>query len=323
MRLFINTYGTKISFSKGVLVIETPDKKQEIPLVQITALHLTKSIRISTDAIINCVKQNIPVIIENNFEVFALLWTPNFNSIATTRKKQALLSFSSLKLEIVKKAIITKNTERYNMIKTITENPMLQKTAQQILQYNSKIRNTETGKMLRTYEAHAGKIFFRIFRKLLPKYCPFPGRTYPNANDLVNSLLNYGYGFLYNEVTKALILAGLDPHIGFFHRDQYGKTAFTYDMIEPYRPWIEFQVLKFCRKTSPETLKNCNGTLTREIKKQFASQITTFLDNTKIRWRNRAKTPRTHILLDMYKTAKTIRQIDNETILSNIRHNGQ
>ncbi len=63
----------------------------------------------------------------------------------------------------------------------------------------------------------------------------FPGREGRGATDLVNSLLNYGYGILYNRVLSAATRAGLDPFAGYVHTDRPGKPSLVLDLIEEFR----------------------------------------------------------------------------------------
>ncbi|MER3513307.1 MAG: CRISPR-associated endonuclease Cas1, partial [Chloroflexota bacterium] len=46
---------------------------------------------------------------------------------------------------------------------------------------------------------------------------------------------NYGYGILYGQVERALVLAGLDPYAGFIHVDRPGKPSLVLDLIEEFR----------------------------------------------------------------------------------------
>lgn len=82
----------------------------------------------------------------------------------------------------------------------------------------------------------------------------FPGRENRGAADPVNSLLNYGYGMLYQQVETALILAGLDPFGGFLHVDRSGRAETGQDSdpaglrqgpqpVEKYR-FVGLSVLK-------------------------------------------------------------------------------
>jgi len=54
----------------------------------------------------------------------------------------------------------------------------------------------------------------------------------------VNQLLNYGYGILYAQVERAVLLAGLDPYAGFLHEDRPGKPSLVLDLIEEFRQMV-------------------------------------------------------------------------------------
>ena len=60
--------------------------------------------------------------------------------------------------------------------------------------------------------------------------------------DIVNALLNYGYGILYGRIEGALIKSGIDPYIGVLHRDDYNRPVLVYDVIELYRIWVDYVV---------------------------------------------------------------------------------
>ena len=68
----------------------------------------------------------------------------------------------------------------------------------------------------------------------LKKIYSFPGRK-PQGRDKFNSVLNYGYGILYNEIERACLYVGLDPFLGLYHSERYGKPALVLDVIEEFR----------------------------------------------------------------------------------------
>ena len=57
----------------------------------------------------------------------------------------------------------------------------------------------------------------------------FPGRK-PRERDEFNSALNYGYGILYDEVERACFYVGLDPYMGLYHTERYGKPSLVLDL---------------------------------------------------------------------------------------------
>lgn len=89
---------------------------------------------------------------------------------------------------------------------------------------------------LRGIEGMAAKRYFEVFPELIrDSGFTFDGRSRRPAKDSVNALLNYGYALLRAELTGALQAAGLDPYIGFLHRERYGRESLSLDVMEEFR----------------------------------------------------------------------------------------
>ncbi|MFS8513768.1 MAG: CRISPR-associated endonuclease Cas1, partial [Planifilum fulgidum] len=89
---------------------------------------------------------------------------------------------------------------------------------------------------LRGIEGMAAKRYFEAFPELIRESgFDFHGRSRRPAKDPVNALLNYGYALLRAEITGALQAAGLDPYIGFLHRERYGRESLSFDLMEEFR----------------------------------------------------------------------------------------
>lgn len=58
-----------------------------------------------------------------------------------------------------------------------------------------------------------------------------------------NAQLNYGYAILRSIVARALTASGLFPTIGIFHRNKYNAFCLADDIMEPYRPYVDYLVL--------------------------------------------------------------------------------
>lgn len=58
----------------------------------------------------------------------------------------------------------------------------------------------------------------------------------------INSLLNYGYSIVRAMVARSICGAGLHPALGLFHKNQYNSLCLADDVMEPFRPWVDFIV---------------------------------------------------------------------------------
>ncbi len=57
-----------------------------------------------------------------------------------------------------------------------------------------------------------------------------------------NALLNYGYAVLRGYVIRAIVVAGLLPTLGVFHRNRSNAFGLADDLIEPFRPAVDHVV---------------------------------------------------------------------------------
>ncbi|MGQ0664833.1 MAG: type II CRISPR-associated endonuclease Cas1 [Pseudomonadota bacterium] len=57
-----------------------------------------------------------------------------------------------------------------------------------------------------------------------------------------NNLLNYGYMALRAATARSLCTAGLLPTLGIHHHNRYNAFCLADDVMEPYRPFIDFKV---------------------------------------------------------------------------------
>jgi len=57
-----------------------------------------------------------------------------------------------------------------------------------------------------------------------------------------NNFLNYGYAILRAGVARALTGSGLLPTLGIHHRNKYNAYCLADDIMEPYRPYVDYYV---------------------------------------------------------------------------------
>lgn len=78
-----------------------------------------------------------------------------------------------------------------------------------------------------------------------------------------NPFFNFGYSVLRSMVARAIVETGLLPVLGIFHKNKYNAYCLADDLMEPYRPFVDFLVVEWLT-AHPE-----NEDLTRESKSYF------------------------------------------------------
>ena len=82
------------------------------------------------------------------------------------------------------------------------------------------------------------------------------GKAFKRDADLdgVNSLLNYGYAIIRAAVARSVCGAGLHPTIGLFHTNQYNALCLADDLMEPFRPWVDYVVYQMASTNNAVTI---------------------------------------------------------------------
>jgi len=258
--LILDSYGTGLSVKDGQFVIKTKDSKQSLPVTKVRSICLSKSSSITGMAIKLAIDNEIDIsFTERDNMPYARVWNSKFGSITTIRRNQLLFSASGDGKEWIKHIIIQKIRNQMALVgqlglKHKNSGPFVTEIQHKFSSYLLKIHESKTSdaldlaNQLRGWEANASKIFFRCLSSFLPKDFQFSKRSRRPSLDPFNATLNYCYGILYNKIESMLIRAGLDPHIGIFHKDQYNRPVLVFDIIEIYRQWAEYPVIELFQK---------------------------------------------------------------------------
>ncbi len=92
---------------------------------------------------------------------------------------------------------------------------------------------------LRGSEGEAAQLYFSVFDHLIrspDEAMRWKGRSRRPPLDPVNALLSFVYTLLTHDCRSACEAVGLDPAVGFLHRDRPGRPSLALDLMEELRP---------------------------------------------------------------------------------------
>lgn len=91
---------------------------------------------------------------------------------------------------------------------------------------------------LRGIEGEAASVYFSVFDDLIlqqkDKFV-FKTRNKRPPLDYVNAMLSFSYTLLVGMCVSGLETVGLDPYVGFMHRDRPGRASLALDLVEEFR----------------------------------------------------------------------------------------
>lgn len=115
----------------------------------------------------------------------------------------------------------------------------LKKTSAYLKGILTQLESCDNLDKIRGVEGNAASRYFEVFDELILRNKEsffFRERNRRPPLDNVNALLSFIYTLLSQMTSAALSAAGLDPYVGFLHRDRPGRASLALDLMEEFRP---------------------------------------------------------------------------------------
>lgn len=125
------------------------------------------------------------------------------------------------------------------------ENAAIKEAADRLSVNLRRVKHTVSVEEAMGMEGDAAGTYFSVFDELLKgSGFTFGGRIRRPPTDSVNALLSFVYSLITQECISALQSVGLDPFVGFLHKDRPGRASLALDLLEEFRAsWADRFVL--------------------------------------------------------------------------------
>jgi len=262
----VATYGTRIRARKGLLVVEGRDGARQYPLHEVDEVFLlTGGISISTKALRALLRAGAVVaVFDQRGEPLGVFMRPVGDATGAKRRCQYQAAVDGRGLEVAKRWIWLKIRGQLNNVKTWRRR--LQRYGQYVEalgKAQEALAKADTPHKVLEAEAAAAEAYWAAYGEVTG----FPGRE-QEGGDPINAGLNYGYGVLKTLCFKSLLLAGLDPYVGFLHVDKSGRPSLVLDFMEQWRPRVDAVVARM-----GERLEVKEGLLTHSSRLALAAAV--------------------------------------------------
>ena len=277
--------------SQRVVVKKQRRVVMEMPLKQLRHIIIaTPGVTLSSAVIAFCAQGNVPLdFLTPRGEPLARLCTP-LDGLGNTGLAQLRAVHDGSGLHLAQTIVRGKLRNQLNLVKYYhkyrkrVDEAFAQAFAQVEQKFDTLLTELkrfepagdydEVRHRLFAFEGQGGNLYWQMVRLLLEDDVPFDGREHQGATDLVNSLLNYGYGMLYPRVHHALVLAGLNPCVSFLHSFQDSKPTLVFDMIEEFRTQaVDRVVFSMITKGEHLAIDSKTGQLTKETVQKLIRNV--------------------------------------------------
>ena len=243
--LYVDTPGAYLRKRDGrILVTKDNEAVKDIPMNAIDQIVLVGPANISGQLLQELLKRDIPVHFSTTYGNYLGWLNPTLGKNSLLRLAQARTVDNEQKSLILAKAFVKgKLTNMRTLLMRHNRSLKTEEISKVVEQLSKIIKKAETANAqeeLLGYEGNGSREYFNVLPLLLKKEDEFffEGRNRRPPRDPVNAMLSYGYSLLNKEIVNELMRVGLDPYLGFFHSNVYGRPALALDLMEEFRAII-------------------------------------------------------------------------------------
>ncbi|WOO87874.1 type II CRISPR-associated endonuclease Cas1 [Mollicutes bacterium LVI A0039] len=217
---YINVEHSQLNFQNGDSTVRVPIEDVAIIIIDNTELTIT------VNAINSCMDEHIMIVVCNNKHLPNGIIMPfggHYRQLEMTYKQ---LSLKTVKKQNLWREIIIQKIHNQSRVSLLCEQ---EATYEYLMNITKQVeRNDKTNR-----EAVAAKKFFgTLYGTQFKRF----------VDDKINSCLNYGYSILVSAISRELVSYGLDPKFGIWHSSKSNALNLSYDLVEPFRPVIDYYV---------------------------------------------------------------------------------
>jgi CRISPR-associated protein Cas1 len=204
------------------------DQEDSVPIEDIGVLVLESYQVTITQPVLSALMANGAVVItcDSSHHPNGIMLPVSGNALHTMVLRNQLQASRPFRKRLWQQTVRAKIINQADLLERFDENPT------PLRRWVTQVRSGDSSNI----EARAARYYWEHF---LPAEMGF--QRNPEGSP-PNNLLNYGYAILRAAVARALVSSGLHPAVGIHHRNEYNAFCLADDVMEPYRPFVDWLV---------------------------------------------------------------------------------
>ncbi len=246
--VYVTTEGTALKKDGETLVAEVDGaEKARVPLHMLASVVAFGPILLTPALIGTCAERGITlVILDRNGRFQARIEGPVTGNVLLRRAQyRAAEGGEDIVRSIVigkianQRAVIRRSLRDYGEEMDPAARAALESATDRMAMILRRVQAKDDSiDLLRGSEGEAANLYFAVFDHLIRSPDPelrWTGRSRRPPLDPMNALLSFLYTLLTHDCRSACEAVGLDPAVGFLHRDRPGRPSLALDLMEELR----------------------------------------------------------------------------------------
>ncbi len=252
--LYVTSQGSYLARDgETVLVRQDGETKVHIPIHTLSSIICFGQVACSPPLLGLCGARNVSVaFLTEQGKFLARVHGPVSGNVLLRREQYRRADDKEQAAEIARSVVVAKiansRTALLRMAREHSEQNSKEKlraTASTLSESLRLLGNPLPLDTVRGIEGDAARQYFSVFDHLIVAQKDiffFKERSRRPPMDPMNALLSFLYTLLVHDISSALEGVGLDPAVGFLHRDRPGRPSLALDLMEEFRPMLADRV---------------------------------------------------------------------------------
>ena len=232
-----------------ILVRQEQETRLRVPILALEGIVCFGQVSMSPALMAFCSERNVGVsFLSDHGKFLARIQGPIHGNVLLRREQYRRADTELGSAAVARSVLLAKVANgRTALLRAAREHPseMVDRASDQLGDSLRALESTSTLDGLRGVEGDAAHSYFSVFDELIlqqKETFVFHERSRRPPLDNVNALLSFLYVLLAHDVSSALETVGLDPAVGFLHRDRPGRAGLALDLMEELRPVLADRV---------------------------------------------------------------------------------
>jgi CRISP-associated protein Cas1 len=248
--LYVTTQGAYLAHEgESVLVRVEHETRLRVPIHTLGSIVCFGQVSCSPPLMGLCGERNVTVsFLSEHGKFLARVQGPVSGNVLLRREQYRRADNKQATAEIARVVVIAKIANcRTVLLRAARERPedggtkALTDAAGYLAGILESLREPAALETVRGREGDAARAYFGVFNHFITAQKEdffFRERSRRPPLDNVNGLLSFIYTLLVHDMSSALEAVGLDPAVGYLHRDRPGRPGLALDLMEEFRPFL-------------------------------------------------------------------------------------
>lgn len=256
----LNTNGSYARVFRGFLVVvKGGEELGKSVLDELNCVILSgQQHTLSKPLLVRLAKENIPVVIcGDNYHPISIILPYGYHH-QFQKIVHAQIAASKAQRKRMWQQLVKSKIKHQSLVLHAATTPQMHRNVLHL----SRLSETVVSGDPDNKEAQAARVYWQ---SLMGKEF----RRSTDGYDLKNSALNYGYSVLRAACARAIVSAGLLPALGLHHSNQYNSFCLADDIMEVFRPLVDWQVFNLSSSSIDAEVK---GAMVRILQQDIKVQ---------------------------------------------------